>query len=858
MGTMPNHHPPPPPQVKRRSLVSATVLASLLLHVIVGTTENGGCPALPEYGDDPLCPASDPGISHPTEDDPEPASGCNPRSFQSWSPRFELAPSHSTSFGKEYVAPFGAVWGSRGFAVGMSDAILNGPNQQYEQISAQAAYAKANSTMFVVGSKSRTVLDRAGHPRYAGDGVAEIFRTSGTCGKPEIVKTLELPAENRAGAAHDRSAFFGYSVAMAAQAWPVVVGTLANAAFVYDTADSMNPWGQVTVLEPPEGDQPYQCRGECKQFGHTVAVSGDGNTIVVADPYATVCTPVSPEAQSDYSMGPSATDPSRSYMESLCASVSGAYGGLNGDGGAVYSPTKGCCYPEAGRVWVYVSSPDSSPDGGSKPDGLFRPRRTEVFEIHPRLSSVYNLTADTLGKGDFRDTSKNGKAFLPNDDVPKPRAYEHFGFSMDISYDGTVLAVGSNAGPDQHGSAFVFTRYTDSADSNVPGKHVWSGATELNATSAGGIGETVCRHPDAALGEEGSKGLQGIVCDSVSDGVTSVRPGDLFGYSVAVSGDASTAKDVPWSGTSDADTFAWDGHALFNGADAPMYPGLGSVVVGSPGARSRKAVEAANSAWIEAGNSRYSVDQSRPSGPPEGAVYVFHSAISTPTQKYGWGLGNASRLQPSQLQLSYHPDYATSDAPMTTNALGAEALSAVQAKWTKFGSTEQTNQGQCTDCGLGFLLYGSQVSINHNATRLVASSDSLSFVQELRGPDIDMDASQVTNEKFATRRTGNVLATPHAQLLRGARGGRAAVAKMNSAGTVVVAGSFIGEQIHPMVYTEEKIVPPRVEPHVFICRFGGWDDKRKECTSAATIPNRPGAPTTIFVALAILLLTFIF
>ena len=35
----------------------------------------------------------------------------------------------------------------------------------------------ANSSLFVIGSKSRTSFDRSGHPRFQRNGVAEIFVT---------------------------------------------------------------------------------------------------------------------------------------------------------------------------------------------------------------------------------------------------------------------------------------------------------------------------------------------------------------------------------------------------------------------------------------------------------------------------------------------------------------------------------------------------------------------------------------------------------------------------------------------------------------------------------------------------------
>jgi hypothetical protein len=261
--------------------------------------------------------------------------------------------------------------------------------------------------------------------------------------------------------------------------------------------------------------------------------------VVVSDPYATVCTPVNSTGANDLDGGGGGGVQDerercggwlgQNNDGSLKNSAAGGAGGAGG-GGVYLSRTKGCCYPEAGRVWVYSRDPQTgkfAEDPGFDPSpartGLSSTKQATPpsalrWEIHPRANTKWHsasspLSACTLAPGSdadgacavdaagtacvavegsevgktttctrwsrkeaqgstgasigaggaHSDTSASGNGLVDPEgveswEVPKPVAFQHFGWSMDVSDDGTVLVVGSNAGPDVPGSAYVFTR----------------------------------------------------------------------------------------------------------------------------------------------------------------------------------------------------------------------------------------------------------------------------------------------------------------------------------------------------------------------------------------------------------------
>lgn len=362
---------------------------------------------------------------------------------------------------------------------------------------------------------------------------------------------------------------FGWSVAISADGNTVCIGTinhdtggLSNAGQAYIFTRSGSTWSQQALLSASD-------KSAGDQFGYSVAISNDGNTVCIGAPYNDISGTVGDAGQTYIFVRSGTTWSQQAVLSASDKAASDRFGynvAISADGnticiGAILHDAGGSS--NAGQAYIFIRTGTTWSQQAIlvASDKVFN----DQFGTTVAISGDGNTVCIGAPNHDVRGFNDAGQAyiFIRSGTTWSQQAilsasdaatYDYFGWSVSLSNDGNTVCIGNiDANPDgvtNAGQAHIFIRSgttwseqaiisaSDKAASEQFGQSV-AISDDGNTVCVGAYGKTV-----SGLGYVGQAYIftrsstiwnqQAIL--SASDKAGS----DWFGYSVAISGDSGT------------------------------------------------------------------------------------------------------------------------------------------------------------------------------------------------------------------------------------------------------------------------------------------------------------------------------
>jgi hypothetical protein len=302
---------------------------------------------------------------------------------------------------------------------------------------------------------------------------------------------------------------FGRSVSISGNGNTAIVGvwkdddTYTDSGSAYIFTRSGSSWSQQTKITNPDpaGND---------QFGYSVAISEDGNTVIVGAAYDDIAWPNQGSAYIFTRFGSSWTQHTRLLASDRAqtdyfgnavgisgdgnTAIVGAYAD-DDDGGVINNSGSAYIFTRSGDSWSEHKIPNPDPSGGDQFGNAVAISSDGNTVI---VGAAYDDDATYVNSGSAYIFTRSGSSWTEQQHIPNPdpQQYDNFGHSVAISGDGNTAIMGAfldTVTAYQQGSAYIFTRSGSS----------WSQQAQLVASDA--------------------------------------AQADYFGWSVGISGDGTTA-----------------------------------------------------------------------------------------------------------------------------------------------------------------------------------------------------------------------------------------------------------------------------------------------------------------------------